>query len=505
MDTQYTNIILFSLITSFSSSVLELILFVVKSIFVSWIEIDNMNPESDKVYEWLTLYFSQKTNEGKLFTITSTVETATSLNTMWYDPDSESSITQVRFVPGESWSVVFEKNEVIFFQTEYRESRSEGSSNVVNKKVVLYKPLPILLSIIGTRPWSSFIETIKTNYEQMVNRYQCIYKNDGDWWGRPMLTDVSKINEGIFIPTEEMLKLFKNVEQFILPKTRKMYKEKGLHYCKRICVYGPPGTGKSNFAVRLAGEFNFPIYYLNSRNLSNCSLLSLFNNVQRGIIIIEEIDKCINELTQYENDKIMKGNSKNSSGFPTLSVWHQALDKIIGRQVIVYMTTNNLHSLQELNHGSLIRGERIDNLVHFGYVNNDEIEQMVNKYHNTEFALKDIKSTKTTAADILSLLKSTNLENIQVEIQKLISTKTIKVHRPKNILISYIEKLSSKQIEEDSIICIVKILEENGVKTEMDAELILKDSTYYNKILQNGNLSIIDEIKFKGILKSKFQ
>lgn len=103
---------------------------------------------------------------------------------------------------------------------------------------------------------------------------------------------------------------------------------------------------------------------------------------------------------------------------PSLKSWHQVLDNILGRQVIVYMTTNNIALLKELNHGSLIRSERIDNLVEFNGVTNREIELMVSKFYETDFSFDSKAKVGFTGADLLSIMRNTSLDTVHEAISE---------------------------------------------------------------------------------------
>ena len=527
MNQQYVGILLFSVITSlftgFYTTILDILKFIFKILFVSWLTIDTTNPEGCEVYDWVIFYFSKKMKDNRLFNITSTVETASSLNKIWYNPSGNNQFPQIRFVPGTSWGILID-NGIFIINTLYGEVKTNayGNHKSVPKSVTIYKLFPIFYLMLGNFSWKNFIEKIKIHYEKSVMKYQRIYKNGDKWdnvWDGPLLIDRTKLNDGIFIITDEMKHLLEDIKYFLSDTAKKIYKEKGIHYCKRICVYGPPGTGKSNLAIRIAGEYDFPIYYLNCQNLADENIINLFDRVQRGIIIIEEIDKCIDELVRYDrnnaNSILKEGDPSKTRGgqYPRLVAWHKVLDKIIGHQVIVYMTTNNIEMIKKLNHGSLVRTERVDNLVYFGYVTQTIVEDIISKYYGIKFKLSEIidfKQTKITPSDLVNILKNKDTlpENIEFKIMNLIN-KNIKHISNENIkeLEYFIHTLNDKYLEhmsDNSIKCIAQLLNRNEVYTIDDCKKLFKSDENINKLLKNREISIIDELKFKEIIKKEY-
>ena len=364
-------------------------------------------------------------------------------------------------------------------------------------------------------PWSTFINTIKSFYEESVCKYQRMYKSKTTYktrWDGPFLVDRLKLNDGLFVLTDEMKEIVKDIQYFLSPKAQKTFKEKGFSYCKRLCIYGPPGTGKSNFGIRIAGEFDLPIYNITCQGIKDEDLDHLFDEVQRGIIIIEELDKCIDELVKYSKSQNSSIKSdpfaqKNPTGtYPRLISWHRVLDKIIGNQVIVYATTNNIELLEKLNHGSLIRSERMDKIVKFDYICHNIIEEMVNKFYKKKIKLS-ITNKNITPADIINILKdhNTNINNINDLIQQISNRKNGKKTDPSiEDLSKFISNMiikTNETISQDFVMNLSNLLNKNGINNIKDAEILLKNEDAINKVLENDNLSLLDVIKFKSILK----
>lgn len=528
LNNQYTGVLLFSVVTSlfheFYTSVFGLFFFIFKVIFISWIRVDSADPDGKDVYEWLTFYLSQKMINKRLFTTTKSIEIATSLNKIWYDTTSNNNFPQTRFILGPSWAILYD-NGLYFINTVHGDTKSDawGRNQTIHKNMTIYKLFPFLSFIRLIDSWDDFLKNIKIHYELNIIKYQRIYKNRDQYdtnWDGPILVDRLKLTDGLFVLTEPMKHLVKDIEYFLSDDARKNFKEKGLHYCKRICVYGPPGTGKSNLAVRIAGEYKLPIYYLNCQNVYDEHLSELFDNVQHGIIVIEEIDKCIDELVKYKNDKeeTIKNNAlldkpTTSGNYPRLVAWHKVLDKIIGNQVIIYMTTNNIELLEKLNHGSIIRSDRVDNLMYFGFIDKNTISGMISKYYGVDIELPDCidyDNIKTTPSDIINLIKNQSItpDNINQSLIELSKNKKYKCVDPNiTTIIEFINGIIVKYhefISNEFISTIAKLLSKNGVKTVQDAIKLFSDTVTINKLLENKDLPVMDEIKFKNIIKKEY-
>ncbi len=76
------------------------------------------------------------------------------------------------------------------------------------------------------------------------------------------------------------------------------------------------------------------------------------------------------------------------------------------------MTTNNFNAIKNLNHGSMIRPERIDQIEEIGYVTLDYINCLLRKHFNVKEDLisniyvdTDTGKTMLTPADIINAIK----------------------------------------------------------------------------------------------------
>ena len=240
-----------------------------------------------------------------------------------------------------------------------------------------------------------------------------------------------------------MQKVVDGVKKFLDPETKKKYKNNGFEYCRKICAYGPPGTGKSKLICRIAGEYSLPLYYLNCHTLSD-HLSDLFDNVQCGIIVIEEMDQCISYSEDKESKEFLNNDNtvdkKNieykNKNCPSITELHAILDQILGSKVIVYMTTNNYDILEKINHGSIIRPGRVDQTIYIGTITKKYINILLQKYFksDTKYFGKDSElpaETNLTPADIINIIKESN-DNIDIIKNSIITRNTEKSKETKN-------------------------------------------------------------------------
>ncbi len=264
----------------------SLLNFIVTSTFITTFDITHDVPDKDDariiIYIWFKYFLAEGYKNNDVSTIDTIIETTNTSFVYWYDDTTDSSYYQLRQIPGTTASFFWFQNKPILY---------------MNNTLITY-----CLPWNRHQLWLDMTNVMKTRYKNMISHKQKLYKNNGPYFNpQPILVPVQKFDDPGYQLTDEMQKVVYNLEQFLKPSTRKYYEEKGFTYYHRIFTHGPPGTGKSQLAIRLAGEFNLPLYYINCENIDDSQLEILFDSVQRGIIFIEEIDNCIHELVGKAN------------------------------------------------------------------------------------------------------------------------------------------------------------------------------------------------------------
>jgi mitochondrial chaperone BCS1 len=184
--------------------------------------------------------------------------------------------------------------------------------------------------------------------------------------------------------------IVKDMKEYLRPRTKKWYSNRGIPYRRGYLLYGPPGTGKTSLCFALAGLLHLPIYVasLNSKNISEEGLASLFRDLpSRCIVLLEDIDSAGLTMkrqsdAQAEDKEDDKPPDKSGPAGPvppntpmpvvapvenkgiSLSGFLNIIDGVASSEGrILVMTTNHIEKLD----AALLRPGRVDLTVEFGY------------------------------------------------------------------------------------------------------------------------------------------
>jgi chaperone BCS1 len=200
-----------------------------------------------------------------------------------------------------------------------------------------------------------------------------------------------------------------DIKEYLHPRTRRWYSNRGIPYRRGYMFYGPPGTGKSSLCFAAAGAMHLKIYLisLNSKTLNEESLASLFQSLpRRCIVLLEDVDAAgvANKRAEKSGDatgdratKIAgEGNSNGDNGDATpqsdgstevpkidvdtttnqgisLSALLNIIDGVASSEGrILVMTTNHIEKLDP----ALLRPGRVDLSIAFGYSDRDTIKNL---------------------------------------------------------------------------------------------------------------------------------
>ncbi|MCJ1236697.1 hypothetical protein MMC14_004679 [Varicellaria rhodocarpa] len=185
--------------------------------------------------------------------------------------------------------------------------------------------------------------------------------------------------------------LTSDMREYLHPRSRRWYSNRGIPYRRGYLLTGPPGTGKTSLCFALAGLFSLSIYVvsLNAKSLTEDSLATLFRDLPwRCIVLLEDIDaagltnkrsddppseaeKDPNQPNQPKEGAVANGTT--SSETPTaptppagisLSAFLNIIDGVAsGEGRILVMTTNHIEKLDP----ALLRPGRVDMTIGFGF------------------------------------------------------------------------------------------------------------------------------------------
>lgn len=385
---------------------------------------------------------------------------------------------------GWGWHIIMFNNIPIFVHMDY--IKYENRFNIT-KIINMYCIYPYFKFFDRHDIWKQLISSAKKILKNSKNDF--LTKTDLVMDGYELHSYINKKelkNTTNFIFTNEMNILNDTVTQFINSNNTVL----------KVCIYGPPGTGKSNMAYKLASDNNLPLY--NIHNTSNpTDIILKFNTITKGIIIIDEIDKFINDKkTELDNDN-------------NLPIIHGLLDNLQNKKkLIIYFTTNNINVLRNINNGSIIRPERIHLLLKFGYVDNLFVNTMLNTIFATNQQFIDpfnVKSVKITPAKIINIVKNNNYNKILTvtEINNIINKSCTKINISKHDINKFILTILNDydiSIHNKYISYITNILYTNNAKNIEDCISILCEKSYKELVTKYHKFNIIDKLAIKNLI-----
>ncbi|KAL4900694.1 BCS1 N terminal-domain-containing protein [Aspergillus multicolor] len=199
-----------------------------------------------------------------------------------------------------------------------------------------------------------------------------------------------------------------DIKEYLHPRTRRWYSNRGIPYRRGYLLHGPSGTGKTSLCFAAAGLLGLELYLLNlsSKSLDEDELMALFSELpRRCIVLLEDVDcagmsqkrtagsssnddnstPASTEQTDGEN----VNNSGSGSGTGTTSLEKQGvslsgllnvIDGVAASEGrILVMTTNHPEKLDP----ALVRSGRIDMSITFGYSTISDIQELFSAIYST--------------------------------------------------------------------------------------------------------------------------
>ena len=134
------------------------------------------------------------------------------------------------------------------------------------------------------------------------------YGGDEMDWTRLMSRPPRHMSTVVLDQAQKQL-ILDDMKEYLRPRTKKWYSNRGIPYRRGYLLHGPPGTGKTSLCFALAGILHLRIYVasLNAKNMTEDGLASLFRNLpQRCIVLLEDIDAAglaVNRADDTPSDK----------------------------------------------------------------------------------------------------------------------------------------------------------------------------------------------------------
>jgi len=261
------------------------------------------------------------------------------------------------------------------------------SENEFNKKILLYKKIPIMISFDNEQlscTTSIFFKNILDEFCQLLitktielpsnQKIINIYTLSNNQWnivckkpGRPL--------DSIFMDNKIKYSVLTDMKDFLSSKD--WYVKHNVPYRRSYLLHGATGCGKSSLLLALCSELNLNIYWISLKN-NNMDLSKVFNSVPKGQLILVD---GINNLSN-------KSRLLSALDGPIAHTNH-----------IVFFTTTSHKCLNP----ELIRPGRIDYVVELPEANKNTMIEMFNHfYSDSEENIKDLaEDFYITNADII--------------------------------------------------------------------------------------------------------
>ena len=158
--------------------------------------------------------------------------------------------------------------------------------------------------------------------------------------------------------TNSMNNMILNVDHFMNKDNKLEYDKKGIPHRRGYLIHGLPGTGKSAIVEYIATKYDMNPYVIvfNDNNMTDSTLITLFNSVPRdSIILIDEMDKQLETLNMNKNKQL------HYAGILSAMAGAERLSDT----VIIILTANDINKIDIGLKQSLLRTGRIDQVFEF--------------------------------------------------------------------------------------------------------------------------------------------
>lgn len=330
-------------------------------------------------------------------------EDGESFDDYWSRTINRDKYKKLRFTPSQGTHYFRHKGQYIAFS---RERENSGKKSPFASVV----PERLYLSCAGRNPNAikDLLTEAQRAYVARDGIRTVIYrgqKGSGDWfdWVRCMARPPRPLST-VILDTEQKDAFIADIKDYLHPKTRRWYSNRGIPYRRGYLLHGPPGTGKTSLCFAASGLLGLPLYLLNlnSKSLDEDSLMSLFSELpKRCIVLLEDVDSAgitkkreedntssSNSNSNSSNDKDKDNDNNDDSTNPddeksaglSLSALLNVIDGVAASEGrILVMTTNHAETLDP----ALLRPGRVDMTVTFGYTSKADIEELFSAIYST--------------------------------------------------------------------------------------------------------------------------
>lgn len=218
------------------------------------------------------------------------MEDGESFDEYWAKTINRDKYKRLRFTPSQGTHYFRYKGRFLAFSRE-REDKSPYSS---------WAPERLYLSCAGRDPTpiKDLLAEAQRAYVTRDGNRTVIYRGQKggvdyyDWIRcmarppRPMST--------VVLDAAQKHAFVNDIKEYLHPRTRRWYSNRGIPYRRGYLLHGPPGTGKTSLCFAASGLLGLTLYLLNlnSKSLDEDSLMGLFQELpRRCIVLLEDVDR----------------------------------------------------------------------------------------------------------------------------------------------------------------------------------------------------------------------
>lgn len=332
----------------------------------------------------------------------------------WSKALTRDKYKKLRFTPAEGTHYFVFRGRFLCFSRVTEEQRAP-----------LLRPEKLYLSCLGRDPGilKELLTEAQRAYVERDGAKIVIYRGQKDFgnfdWVRCMARPPRPLSTVVLDEAQKQA-FVDDLKDYLHPRTKRWYFNRGIPYRRGYLLHGPPGTGKTSLCSAAAGLLGLKLYLLNlnSSSLDEDGLVSLFNDLPRWcIVLLEDVDSAgiTQKRTASSDDNKDTDNiaAPSSTGMPpdenadaapksakhekgiTLSVLLNVIDGVAATEGrILVMTTNHADKLDP----ALLRPGRVDMAIEFGYASKSDIEELFSAiYMSLEGDLPRLDSSSSAA------------------------------------------------------------------------------------------------------------
>lgn len=311
----------------------------------------------------------------------------------WAKTIARDKYKRLRFTPAEGKHYFRFRGRILSFR---REVENDYRSSY------MLRPERLYLSCLGRDPTilKELLAEAQRCYVERDAAKMIIYRGqkDGSYfdWRRCMARSPRPLST-VVLDQMQKTAFVDDLKEYLHPRTRRWYSNRGIPYRRGYLLHGPPGTGKTSLCSAAAGLLGLKLYLLslNSKSLDEDGLMSLFQDLpSRCIVLLEDVDSAgitkkreeesgssavavAAENRRCEGKDPRKGGAdeeeKKEKEGVTLSSLLNVIDGVAASEGrILVMTTNHAEKLDP----ALLRPGRVDMMVAFGYADSADIKEL---------------------------------------------------------------------------------------------------------------------------------